>query len=168
MKKILILLCGTLLFATSCLSGGGSAGSAAAEYTGALTVIDATTSDLHYKEDKAKMVVEIPNMLEPKLDILFEGIKFSQLMPKMNIEIAGIPFSTTISEDENSLNYIFEAKNIVPTAGSVEYEKFEVGYIKGYIGKTAVEVEFTIPSEDKKVLFSTKKEETAPAETEQE
>ena len=159
MKKILILACGVLLFATSCFPGGGSPGSSSNDYPGYLTVSDISTEEVSYSDDNAKITVAIPNMLEPKFDIVFNNIKFDNAMPvKLNVKFESLPFQTTISEDETTLNYLFVAKNVVPTVGGIPYEKYKVDSIKGCVGRP-VTVEFWMSSKDKKVHFSTVKSE---------
>ena len=159
MKKILILACGALLFATSCLPGGGSPGSSSADYPGYLTVSEISTDAVTYTDDNAKVTIAIPNMLEPKFDIVFNNMKFDDAMPvKLDIKFAGIPFTTTISEDETTLNYVFVAKNVVPTVGGIPYDKYKVDSIKGCVGRP-VTIDFWMSSKDKKVHFTTVKSE---------
>ena len=159
MKKILILACGVLLFATSCFPGGGSPGSSSNAYSGYLTVKEISTDKVTYSDENAKVTVAIPNILEPKFDVVFNDMRFDSAMPvKLNIEFNGLPFKSTISEDETTLNYIFDAKDIVPTVGDVPYDKYKVDYIKGCIGRP-VTIEFSISSKDKVVYFSTEKSE---------
>ena len=159
MKKILILACGVLLFATSCFPGGGSPGSSSNDSPGYLTVSDISTEEVSYSNDNAKITVAIPNMLEPKFDIVFNNIKFDNAMPvKLNVKFESLPFQTTISEDETTLNYLFVAKNVVPTVGGIPYEKYKVDSIKGCVGRP-VTVEFWMSSKDKMVHFSSVKSE---------
>ena len=155
MKKVVILACSALFFATSCLPGGGSPGSSSADYFGYLTVSDIESEEVTYTNDNAKVTVAIPNILEPKFDIVFNNMKFDSSMPvNLDIEFEGIPFTTTISEDETTLNYVFVAKNIVPTVGGIPYEKFKVDSIKGCIGRP-VTIDFWMSSKDKMVHFTT-------------
>ena len=155
----MFLVCGALLFATSCLPGGGSPGTSSADYPGYLIVSDISTEEVSYSDDNAKITVAIPNMLEPKFDIVFNNIKFDNAMPvKLNVKFESLPFQTTISEDETTLNYLFVAKNVVPTVGGIPYEKYKVDSIKGCVGRP-VTVEFWMSSKDKKVHFSTVKSE---------
>ena len=155
MKKILILACGALFFATSCLPGGGSPGSSAADYSGSLTVSEISTEQTTYSDSNAKVTVEIPNMFEPNFDVIFNNMKFDEAMPvKLEIEFEKIPFVTTISEDETTLNYVFVAKNIVPTVGGIPYEKYKVDSIKGCIGRP-ITIDFWMSSKDKMVHFTT-------------
>ena len=155
MKKVLILACSVLLFATSCLNGGGSPGSSSATYYGELTVVDSDTNEVSYTDSKASVSIWIPNITEPKFDFIFNGIKFDDLMPvKLNIEVMDIPFTTAISEDQTTINYVFKASNIVPRAGGVEYEKYKIGKFEGCVGKE-VEITFTMPSKNKIVYFKT-------------
>lgn len=153
MKKVLFILCGVLFFATSCLNVGPSSGSSSVGYTGHLVVTDLQTDEVTYSDDKAQVVVTIPNVLEPKFDFRFNGIKFSAMMPKLNIDVLGIPFTTTISEDETSINYVFDANNMVPEVGGIEYQKFKIDHIWGQVGKT-VEILFTMESKGSKVHFT--------------
>lgn len=159
MKKILILACGVLLFATSCLSGGGSAGTSSTTYYGELKVTDTATGELSYSDNEASVTVWIPNIVEPKFDIVFNDVKFDKAMPvKLNIELAGIPFKSTVSEDETTINYIFEAKDIIPTVGGTPYDKYKVDVIEGCIGRT-VDIKFEMRSKDKIVYFTNSKSE---------
>ena len=159
MKKILILACGVLFFATSCLPGGGSPGSSSANYSGNLTVKEIKSEAVTYSDDNAQVTVEIPNILEPKFDVVFNNMKFDSAMPvKLNIEFEGLPFTTTVSEDETTLNYLFVAKDIVPTVGGIPYDKFKVDSIKGCIGRP-VTIDFWMSSKDKMVHFTTVKSE---------
>ena len=155
MKKILILACGALFFATSCLDSGGSAGTSSADYTGSLVVKDTNTDETTYSNSSSKVTVWIPNILEPKFDIVFNNMKFDDSMPvKLDIEFEGIPFTTTVSEDETTLNYVFVAKDIVPTVGGIPYEKYKVDSIKGCIGRP-VTIDFWMSSKEKMVHFTT-------------
>ena len=159
MKKVLILACSAILFATSCLPGGGSPGSSSTDYTGYLTVSDIETEEVTFSNDNAKVTVEIPNILEPKFDITFNNMKFDDAMPvKLNIEFEGIPFTTTVSEDETTLNYVFVAKDIVPTVGGIPYNNYKVDSIKGCLGRP-VTIEFWMSSKGKKAHFTTTKQE---------
>lgn len=158
MKKILILACGALMVATSCIKSGGQTGSSEATYPGYLTVKEIETDKTTFSDDNASVTVQIPNILEPKFDIIFNKIKFDDMMPvKLDIEFEGIPFTTTISEDETTLNYIFTVKDIVPMVGAVPYEKYKVDSIKGCIGRP-VTIDFWMSSKEKKVHFSTVKQ----------
>lgn len=154
MKKIFVLACGALLFATSCLKGGGSAGSSEATYPGKVVVKSISTEEVTYSDEDASITVQIPNMLEPKFDIIFNDIKFATMMPKLNIEFEGLPFVATVSEDETTLNHIFNVKDVVPTIGGVPYEKYKVDSIKGCIGRP-VTVDFWMSSKDQMVHFTT-------------
>ncbi len=155
MKKILILVCGALFFATSCLSGSGPQGTSSADYVGKLVVSDIESGDVTYTDDNAKVTVWIPNLLEPKFDIVFNDVKFANAMPvKLDIEFDGIPFTTTISEDQTTLNYVFSANDIIPNVGGVPYNNYKVDVIKGSIGRPVV-IEFSMSSKGSKVHFTT-------------
>ncbi|MBR2859852.1 MAG: hypothetical protein IKB90_07220 [Alistipes sp.] len=158
MKKIFVLACGVVLFATSCLTGGGSAGTSSANYSGYLTVSEIESGKTTYTDDKAVVTVRIPNIIEPKFDVIFNNIKFATMMPKLNIEFEGLPFVATVSEDESTLNHIFNVKDVVPTIGGVPYDKYKVDSIKGCIGRP-VTIEFWMSSKDNMVHFTTAKEE---------
>ncbi len=160
MKKYLILACSALFFATSCLIGGGSAGSSSTTYHGTLTVSDIDSGEVSYVDNAASIDVWIPNLITPKFDFIFNKIKFDKAMPvQLNLEISGVPFTSTISEDEKTINYIFEGKNIIPTAGGTPYEKYMVSIIEGCVGN-GVDVRFEVPVKNKRVYFTTAKEET--------
>ena len=159
MKKYFVLACGALFFATSCLSGGGSPGTSSADYSGYLTVKEIESEQIAYSDENARVTVIIPNILEPRFDFVFNTMKFDDAMPvRLNIKFESIPFQTTVSEDETTLNYIFNAKNIVPTVGGIPYEKYKVDSIKGCVGRP-VTIDFWMSSKDKMVHFSTVKSE---------
>jgi hypothetical protein len=157
MKKFRFLIGIVAMFcATSCLIGDGKPGSSSETYTGELTVVDTDTKEQSYFDSNASVSIWIPNITEPKFDFIFNGIKFDDLMPvRLNMEVLGIPFNTTISEDQTTINYVFEASNVIPKAGGVNYEKYTIGEIKGCVGKE-VEITFTMPSKNKTVYFKTK------------
>uniref|UniRef100_UPI00405742B9 hypothetical protein n=1 Tax=Alistipes sp. TaxID=1872444 RepID=UPI00405742B9 len=153
MRKLMFFLGAmTMMLATSCLNGGGSSGSSSITYHGELTTTNTTTNEVSYTDNEASVTVTIPNIIEPKFDILFNGIKFAPKMPKLDIEVAGIPFTTTISEDETTINYIFDAENIIPTIGGISYKKYKIDRIWGCIGRD-VEINFTMASEESQVNF---------------
>ena len=155
MKKYLLLACGVLLFATSCLKNGGPAGSSSYTYAGNLTVKEMNTDKVTYSDERASVTVSIPNIIEPKFDIIFNDMKFDSAMPvKLDVEFNCLPFKTTMSEDETTINYTFDVKDVVPTVGGVPYDKYKADYIKGCIGRP-VTIEFSMSSKDKIVQFST-------------
>ncbi|MBQ5647540.1 MAG: hypothetical protein IIV16_00275 [Alistipes sp.] len=154
MKKVFVLACSVLFLATSCLDPGGSPGSSEATYPGKVTVKEISTEKVTYSDDDASVTVQIPNMLEPKFDVIFNDIKFATMMPKLNIKFEGLPFIATVSEDETTLNHIFNVKNVVPTIGGVPYEKYKVDSIKGCIGRP-VTIDFWMSSKDQMVHFTT-------------
>ena len=156
MKKIIFVLCVALLSATSCLSGGTSPGTSTSTFTGRLTVSDIATGAVTLTDNQASVTICIPNIIDPKFDIIFNGVKFSNssMEPKKNVEVLGIPFTTTVSEDESSINYVFDGENIIPMIGGVSYEKYTIDRIWGCVGRV-VEVNFTMASKQSKVTFTT-------------
>lgn len=158
MKKILILMCGVLFFATSCLDNGGSTGSSSATFYGTIVVTDDATGEVAYSSDEASVDVVIPNIIEAKMDILFNGVKFADMMPKVNMQLGGLPFVTTISEDGTSMNYVVDAKDVVPTIGGVPYEKYKADKVEGCVGAT-VDIRFTLESKGMSVHFTNAKKE---------
>lgn len=163
MKKVLILICSVLFFATSCLNSGNTTNSSEATFYGKVVVSDVTTGEVSYSENKAEITVQIPNAFEPKLDIVFNKIKFDERMPvQLNIKMSGVPFVTTVSEDQTTINYIFKAENVVPTIGGIKYESFKASVIEGCIGRE-VDVTFVIPSKEKRVHFTNALEKVEPA-----
>lgn len=165
MKKLMFLFgAAAMLFATSCLNGNSSAGTSSANYIGKLTVYDTDDNEVSYTDNEASVTIWIPNIIEPKFDIVYNGIKFDKLMPvKLNVELQGIPFTTTVSEDETTLNYVFKAENIIPMVGSVAYDKYKIDYVEGCVGRT-VDITFVMSSKGKTVHFTTATEETEQAE----
>ena len=156
MKRFLFLLSGLVLFfATSCLDNIGGDSPSSATFKGEITVIDTQSGEVSYSDNNCSITVTIPNMLEPKLDILFNGVKFDNMMPALNIAVDGLAFKSTISEDETFINYVFNESGIVPTIGGIKYEKYTIGVIKGAVGRGA-DIEFTLPSKEKRVTFKSK------------
>jgi hypothetical protein len=165
MKKFMFLIgAAAMLFATSCLNGSTPAGTSSASYVGKLTVYDTDSQEISYSDDEASVTIWIPNIIEPKFDIVYNGIKFDKMMPvKLNVELQGIPFTTTVSEDETTINYVFEAENIIPMVGSVAYEKYKIDKVEGCVGRT-VDITFVMSSKGKTVHFTTATEEKEQAE----
>ena len=156
MKRFLFLLSGLVLFfATSCLDNIGGDSSSSATYVGTLTVIDTQSGEVSYSTNEASVTVAIPNMFEAKLGIVFNGVKFDNMMPALNVAVEGLAFKSAISEDEESINYIFNEEYIIPTVGGIKYEKYRIGVIKGAVGRSA-DIEFTLPSKEKSVIFKSK------------
>ena len=159
MKKVLILACGVLFFATSCLKGGETYGGSNTCH-GVVEVSDITTGEVTYSNDKASITVMIPNNQEPKFNIIFNNMKFtdSPLMPKLDIEVPGIPFTPTVSKDETTVNHIFDAYDIVPQVGGINYQKYKIDRIWGCIGKK-IDVVFEMLSKQSRVHFTNVKAE---------
>ena len=152
MKNLMFLLgVVSLMFATSCIKGPTSGGSSAWTYKGKLVVTEMGSGDVTYEDKAALVTVVIPNGWEPKFDITFNGVKFADAMPiKLNLELKGIPFTSTISEEETTINYIFEEENIIPTGFDSQYT---INKAWGCVGKK-VEISFTMESRDSKVVFT--------------
>ena len=142
----------SLMFATSCIKGPASGGSSATNYNGKIVVTEIDSGNTTYTDNKASITVAIPNIVEPKFDITFNGVKFAAAMPvKLNLELTGIPFTATVSEDATTINYIFEKENIIPTSFDSQYL---INKVWGCIGKT-VEISFIMESRNSKVTFTT-------------
>ncbi len=164
MKRILILACSALIFATSCLSGTGSSSSSSSLFYGKLTVTDRSTNEVSHSVDNAMVEVCIPDVVEPKFNFIFHNVKFDSAMPvQLSLEIAGVPFVSTVSEDATTLNQIFKGENIVPTVGGKSYDNFTVSVIEGCVG-TTVDIMFEVPSKNKRVNFTTVKDNTETPE----
>ena len=164
MKKfIFFVLTAVLFIATSCLNGENTGGSSSAEYYGQLTVTDTETGEISYFDEASQVIVTIPNSYEAKFDIVFKGVKFDKMMPALNVSVDGIPFTTTISEDEASINYVFTAENIIPTVGGISYKKYKIDKIEGCIGRN-IDINFTMSSKDKAVNFTNRTESTTSEE----
>lgn len=164
MKKfIFFVLTAVLFIATSCLNGENTGGSSSAEYYGQLTVTDTETGEISYFDETSQVIVTIPNSYEAKFDIVFKGVKFDKMMPALNVSVDGIPFTTTISEDEASINYVFTAENIVPTVGGISYKNYTIDKIEGCIGRN-IDINFTMSSKGKAVNFTNRTESTTSEE----
>ena len=152
MKKLMLLMgVVALAFSTSCIKGPTSGGSSATNYNGKIEVSDIASGEVTYTDNNASVTVAIPNIVEPKFDITFNGVKFAAAMPiKLNLEMKGIPFTATVSEDETSINYLFEAEDIIPTSFDSQYL---INRVWGCIGKK-VEISFTMESRGSQVTFT--------------
>lgn len=154
MKKLMFLMgVVALLFTTSCIKGPVVGGKSSTEYVGKLVVADATTGEVTYTDNEAKLTLGIPNVMEPKMDIIFSGVKFAELMPiKLNLAMLGIPFTTTVSEDGASINYIFDKENIIPDSFD---EQYLINRLWGSVGKK-IEISFTMinAKRNSKVTFT--------------
>ena len=142
-----------LLFTTSCIKGPTVGGKCSTEYVGKLVVADATTGEVTYTDNEAKLTLGIPNVMEPKMDIIFSGVKFAELMPiKLNLAMLGIPFTTTVSEDGASINYIFDKENIIPDSFD---EQYLINRLWGSVG-SRIEISFTMinAKRNSKVTFT--------------
>lgn len=156
MKKLIFLLSIVVLFSTtSCLIGDDGSGTTSAQITGKLIVFDEESGSVSYSDDKASITVSIPDYSEPKLDMVFNGVKFADNMPiQVNIKFPGIPFTYTVSEDGNRSNYIFDVTNLTPTISGAPREEYTASRFWGCIGED-VEVRFIIPYKGKTVHFAT-------------
>ena len=145
MKKLMFLMgVVALMFSTSCIKGPTSGGSSSTTYNGKIVVTDATSGEVTYTDNNASVTVAIPNIIEPKFDITFNGVKFAELMPiKLNLALRGIPFTTTVSEDETTINYVFDAKDIIPESFD---EQYLINRVWGSIGRH-IEISFTMINE---------------------
>lgn len=158
MKKTLFLI-GVMvsLVLTSCLGPGSTNGTTSATVYGVLTVTETSTGEVTYKDEEASITVAIPNMFVAELDVTYNGIKFDPMMPKLNITIPKLAFTESIAEDNSSLNYIFEAYNVVPKVGETSYEKYTMERVVGCIGRST-DIIFVLASKDKSVKFTTTRE----------
>lgn len=154
MRKLMFLMgVVALLFTTSCIKGPAVGGKSSTEYVGKLVVADATTGEVTYTDNEAKLTLGIPNVMEPKMDIIFSGVKFAELMPiKLNLAMLGIPFTTTVSEDGASINYIFDKENIIPDSFD---EQYLINRLWGSVG-SRIEISFTMinAKRNSKVTFT--------------
>lgn len=145
MKRFVFLMgVVALMFTTSCVKGPAVGGKTSTDYVGKLVVTDITTGEVTYTDNEAKVTLAIPNVTEPKMDIVFNGVKFAELMPiKLNLAMLGIPFKTTVSEDETTINYIFDEKNVIPESFD---EQYLINRIWGSVGRR-IEISFTMINE---------------------
>lgn len=145
MKRFMFLMgVVALMFTTSCVKGPAVGGKTSTDYVGKLVVTDVTTGEVTYTDNEAKVTLAIPNVTEPKMDIVFNGVKFAELMPiKLNLAMLGIPFKTTVSEDETTINYIFDEKNVIPESFD---EQYLINRIWGSVGRR-IEISFTMINE---------------------
>lgn len=130
-----------LMFTTSCVKGPVVGGNSTTNYQGKLVVTDLTTGEVTYTDNEAKITLTIPNLVEPKMDIIFNGVKFADAMPlKLNLALMGVPFTTTVSEDETTINYVFDEKDIIPEGFDSQYL---INRVWGSIGRR-IDISFTM------------------------
>ena len=140
-----------MLLTTSCLKGPTSGGTSESSFKGKLVVTNMENGKTTYTDDNAALTVTIPDILQPKLDLLFLEVKFADAMPyPINMELKGIPFVVTVSDDGMSLNYTFEAENVIPT----DFEQYPINKVKGCLGRV-IDVEFEMASRGSRVRFTT-------------
>ena len=153
MRKMMMLICGAvLLLSTSCIKGPAASGSSEGAFVGKLVVTDMESGDVSYTDNSAEVAVVIPNITDSKLEITFKEVKFAEAMPlALNIQLKGVPFTVTVSEEENSINYIFDAKDIIPESFE---SKYLINRVWGCIGKSKVEISFTMESRNSQVTFT--------------
>ena len=145
MKRLMFLMCVVaLMFTTSCIKGPVVGGNSTTNHTGKLVVTDLGTGEVTYTDNEAQITLTIPNLVEPKMDIIFNGVKFADAMPiKLNLALMGIPFTVTVSEDEKNMNYIFDAKDIIPEGFD---EQYLINRVWGSVGRR-IEISFTMINE---------------------
>ena len=126
------------------------------QFKGSWTVINTESGENYYQESDVTIDVEIPDVTTAKFNIILNRIRFTDVMPKLTMKLSGISFSTSISEDETYIKYIFEHKGVVPTIGDISYEDYKMKSLKGCIGLD-VEIEFEFENKPYTVVFTTKK-----------
>ena len=126
------------------------------QFKGSWTVINTESGENYYQESDVTIDVEIPDVTTAKFNIILNRIRFADVMPKLTMKLSGISFSTSISEDETYIKYIFEHKGVVPTIGDISYEDYKMKSLKGCIGLD-VEIEFEFENKPYTVVFTTKK-----------
>lgn len=126
------------------------------QFKGSWTVIDTESGEVSYQENEVTIDIEIPDSTSPQFNIIFNRIRFADVMPKLTMKLSGISFSTSLSENEIHLKYIFEHKGVVPTIGDISYEDYKMKSLKGCIGLD-VEIEFEFENRPCTVVFTTKK-----------
>lgn len=157
MKKIIFLVSMVVvLLTTSCLKGPASGGTSASDFSGKLVVTNTESGNVTYTDNSAVVTITIPNILEPKLNLFFKEVKFAEAMPiKLNLELTGIPFTLTVSEDGLSRNYVFDATDIIPTSFDSDNK---IDRVWGSVGKT-IDIRFIMAERESMVQFTVVPEE---------
>ena len=157
MKRFLFALCLVALsLATSCSHNWGAEGNYSAyKYIGSITTTHADGSS--YKIDPYHVEIIIPNSFVRKLDLVFENLRFAESETAFTAQLEGIEFKDTISEDQTSINHIFEAAEIVPAIDGKASPENTITNLAGCISKESVDISFTIASRDITVTFTTKR-----------
>jgi hypothetical protein len=135
-----------LIFSTSCLNGGSSHGgsSSATEpgYYTSYTIDDSGIYTPVYTNDKeASVTMLIPDILTPSMDVTLRNVKMVNGMPPQNITFPSLAFTKVAADD--GINYVIDAKDIVPKVADTEYADYKVRYIRVSVGtKVVVDIEF--------------------------
>lgn len=152
MKTRTTILCAVvaLLFSTSCLNGGSSqGGSSSATEVGYYTSYSIDNSGEYtavYTNDKETSVMMlIPDILTPSMNVTIRGVKMVSGMPPQNISFEALPFTKVVADD--GINYVVDAKALVPKVGDTEFAEYKVKYLRVSVGtKVVVDMEFeTMP-----------------------
>lgn len=135
MKKIFFLMSAfVLMFATSCLSVDAGSNTNSAKYKGTYTITNLASGE-QTKMPNVIVELTIPNSSKNLFDITFKDLSFASGMPPQNITISGVAFTETISGSEQVGNLIFDATNIIPQIGGVQFDQYLISEIKGCIGE---------------------------------
>lgn len=157
MKKFTTILCAAaLIFTSACNNSGGVGGYSSYDYIGECTTFNTSNDNITFLNSNAKVTVAIPNSLEPKFDFGFHDMKFAENMPSLDIAILGIDFTTTISEDQTALNYIFDTKDsgsITPYIGDIANPDYKIKRVWGCVGRY-VTINFELEASNFRVVFT--------------
>lgn len=140
----------------SCLgNAGGSTASWSANYQGTLTVTDMNDAVVYSKEEY-KVTAETANMiqLQPKLQLTFTDFKLEESMTPLTLVFVDVPSFITIPDDDSGLNYIVDVASATPYVDGVAVSEYEVEKLQGTIGKTNVQITFTMKQQPYKVKFT--------------
>ena len=132
-----------------------TATSSSTQFKGSWTVVNTESGENSYQESDVTIDVEIPDVTTAKFNIILNQIRFADVMPKLTMKLSGISFSTSISEDELCIEYVFEQEGVVPTIGDISYEDYKMKSLKGCIGRD-VEIEFEFENYSYTAVFTAK------------
>lgn len=123
-------------------------------YAGSFRTISTATSseNVTFESNTAEVVVVKKGATTQSLDVTFNGVKFADAMPSLNITFPALSFKRTVNT--NGIVYTIDAENIVPKIGDVEYPNYKADYIKAELSSYA-DVEFGMATMPYKVIFTT-------------
>lgn len=101
------------------------------DYSGTMVV---TYFDVDYNSDDIVVTAEYDKAAKT-VDLLFHHVKFVPMMPvTIDVLVPDIPATA------DGKTVAFSGRDIIPTAGGIEYDRYEVGTVRGTLTEDSLEV----------------------------